>query len=290
VRRMAVLRFDVDTELCLREGVEPLCEVAERYGVPLTFFVNPGRAIDRGLLLREALPGRSRGEEEDRATRFGSVTKLGRAETLRLLLTNPRSLPARSGMVRRILDGGHEVGLHGGHNHATWQRNARRWSRGRVAAEVAWGKCRLEAAAGRAVTSFASPGWTSPDALAEILASDGFAVIADVRDPCGVPETRQTPSGAIASVPNTLAGEPGGVGYLENRRAAGLMDDAVLAEFDELLAEERPYLCLYDHPFYAGRHAVPLFERMLERILAREYEVVTCAQAGERALSTEGPA
>jgi len=189
-------------------------------------------------------------------------------------------------MVRRILDGGHEVGLHGGRNHATWQRNACHWSRERVAAEVAWGKRRLEAAAGRDVTSFASPGWTSPDALAEILASDGFAVIADAREPCGVPGVLHTPSGSIASVPNTLAGEPGGVGYLENRRAAGLTDDAVLTEFDSLLAEERPYLCLYDHPFYAGRHAVALFERMLERILAREYEVVNCAQAGERALST----
>ena len=175
--RQAVLRFDVDTDLCLREGVEPLCEVAERYGVPLTFFVNPGRAIDRGLLLREALSGRSGQAKGARAPAFGSVAKLGRVETMRLLLANPRILPAQAAMVRRIVEGGHELGLHGGHNHATWQRHARQWSRDRVAAEVAWGKARLEQAAGSAVTAFASPGWTSPDTLPDVLASQGFDVL-----------------------------------------------------------------------------------------------------------------
>lgn len=281
-QKTCVLRFDVDTELCLREGVGPLCEIAERHGVVLTFFVNPGRAIDRGLLLHEAISRSAGHGDTERAPAFGSVKKLGLGETLRLLVTNPRNLPAQAAMVRRIVDGGHEVGLHGGHNHATWQRHACEWSRERIAAEVAWGKARLEEAAGRAVTSFASPGWTSPPALADALVSQGFDVMADTRDVGGAPERLWTPSGGIASVPNTLAGEPGGVGYLESRKAAGLTDDSILAEFDERLVDGLPYLCLYDHPFYAGRHAVGLFERMVERILERGYEVVTCAEAGRR--------
>ena len=283
LRKTCVLRFDVDTDLCLREGGEPLCAVAERHGVALTFFVNPGRAIDRGLLLREAISRRAVHGDTERAPAFGSVKKLGLGETLRLLVTNPRNLPAQAAMIRRIIDGGHEVGLHGGHNHATWQRHACDWSRERVAAEVAWGKARLEEATGRAVTSFASPGWTSPPALADVLVSQGFDVMADARDKGGAPERLWTPSGEIASVPNTLAGEPGGVGYLESRKAAGLTNDTILAEFDERLLDRLPYLCLYDHPFYAGRHAVGLFERMVELILARGYEVVTCAEAGRRA-------
>ncbi|PSQ92413.1 MAG: hypothetical protein BRD57_02810, partial [Proteobacteria bacterium SW_6_67_9] len=269
------MRFDVDTECGLREGVEPLCEIAERYGVPLTFFVNPGRAIDRGVLLREALSGQSRPAKGARAPAFDSVAKLGRGETLRLLLANPRALPAQAAMVRRIVDGGHDLGLHGGHNHAIWQRHARQWNRDRVAAEVVWGKARLEQAAGGAVTAFASPGWTSPDTLPDVLASQGFNVIADTRDAQGVPERWQMPSGAIASVPNTLAGEPGGVGYLETRKAAGLTDEAILGEWHTILAGQPAYQCLYDHPLYAGRHALALFERLVETVLSHGFEVTT---------------
>lgn len=284
-RRLCILRFDVDTELCLREGVEPLCRLAERHGVPLTFFINPGRAIDRGMLLREALVGKGGSEHGQRAPAFGSVKKLGRGETLRLLVTNPRTLPAQAEMVRRLVEGGHEAGLHGGHNHATWHRRADRWSDDKLAAEVAWGRARLEEAAGSSVTSFASPGWTSPPELPKVLADQGFTVIADTRDARGVPERLGTASGDIASVPNTLAGEPGGVGYLESRHAAGLTDEAIVGEFDEMLASGPAFLCLYDHPFYVGRHAVGLFERMVERLLEHGYEVVTCAEAGSRALA-----
>ncbi|WP_346426825.1 polysaccharide deacetylase family protein [Wenzhouxiangella sp. XN201] len=275
----------MDTELCLREGVEPLCEIAERHGVSLTFFVNPGRAIDRALLLRETLARMAVRGKSQRAPAFGSVKKLGLGETLYLLARNPRTLPVQAAMVRRIIDGGHEVGLHGGHNHATWQRHACQWSRHRVAAEVAWGKACLEEAAGWAVTSFASPGWTSPPCLADTLASQGFVVIADTRDERGVPEKLRTPSGDIASVPNTLAGEPGGAGYLESHKAAGLTDEAALEELDKTLVDRRPYLCLYDHPFYSGRHAAGLFERIVELVLERGYEVVTCAEAGHRLLA-----
>lgn len=285
LRKTCVLRFDVDTELCLREGVKPLCKAAERCGVSLTFFINPGRAIDRGLLLSEALSGNTGRRNTEHAPAFGSVKKLGHSETLRLLIRNPRTLPAQRAMVRRLVAGGHEVGLHGGHNHATWQRNACRWDRERVARDVAWGRARLEEAAGCAVTSFASPGWTSPPELADILAAQKFSVMADARDAHAVPERLCTSSGYIASVPNTLAGEPGGIGYLESRRAAGLTDQAVLAGLDDILVEAPPYLCMYDHPFYAGRHAIGLFERIIERILGQGYEVVSCAEAGRRALN-----
>lgn len=76
LRKTCVLRFDVDTELCFREGVEPLCEIAERHDVVLTFSVNPGRAIDRGLLLREAISPRAAHGDTERAAAFGSVKKL----------------------------------------------------------------------------------------------------------------------------------------------------------------------------------------------------------------------
>ncbi|WP_435103704.1 polysaccharide deacetylase family protein [Arhodomonas sp. AD133] len=284
MRPCAVLRFDVDTELCLREGVEPLCRTAERHDARLTFFVNPGRAIDRRLLAHETLFATSKKAGVERAPAFGALSKLGRAETIRLLMTNPRILPHQTAMVRRILDGGHEVGLHGGHNHATWQRKAGEWSREQLTREVCWGKTHLEAAAGGPVRSFASPGWNSPDLLPDVLIEQEFEAIADFRHPNAGPKRLRTSTGLITSVPNTLAGEPGGVGYLETRRAAGLSDEAILAELDVELAHHRPYICLYDHPFYAGRHAIGLFERVMEHVLAHGYDVITCSEAAWRTL------
>lgn len=279
MRPTAVLRFDVDTELCLREGVGPLCSVAQRYGVPLTFFINPGRAIDRALLMREVVTRRRNGIGSERAPALGAIAKLGRRETIRLLALNPTTLPGHARVVRRLAEAGHEIGLHGGRNHAAWQRGAFDWDRKRLVADVTWGKRRLEAATGSTVSAFASPGWTSPRQLPGVLKDLGFEILADERDSAGIPHGGQEAYGGLVLVPNTLAGEPGGVGYLESLHAAGMSDAEALSELEGVLARRPSFLCLYDHPFYAGRHALELFGGVIERLLRNGYRIKTVGQA-----------
>lgn len=285
VNRQAVLRFDVDTELCLRAGAAPLCRIAESYGVPLTFFVNPGRAVDRPRIVADLFHARGRGRQCNRAPSLSAKRKLGYWELVRLLVTNPRVLPRQAEWVRRLFEGGHHVGLHGGRNHATWQRGAMQWSEDRVEAEVAWGKLLLEQAAGHPITSFASPGWTSPPALPDVLARNGFSIIADDHEPRSVPGWRSTKDGQLLSVPNTLAGEPGGVGYFESLRASGLDSAALLTELERVVREGHSFLCVYDHPFYVGRRELAVFEGAIEMLLAHGYTVVTPTRIWQDAVS-----
>ncbi|WP_081621785.1 MULTISPECIES: polysaccharide deacetylase family protein [unclassified Thioalkalivibrio] len=277
-RRQCILRFDVDTELCLREGVPALEAIARRHETPLSLFVNPGRAIDRGALFKEALrgfSGQSTTRPPDRPPALSARDKLGMRETGRLLLNNPPTLAQHAGTIRRLAGSGHYIGLHGGHNHAAWQRHAYSWPEDRVRREVDWGRQQLQEAANQPVTGFASPGWTSPENLPDILIQKGFRVLADERsERCPYPH--ETTHGQILSVPNTLAGEPGGTGYFESLRFRfGKDEQAARNEIDSALETAQPYLCLYDHPFFVGRHAVELFSHLVTRLLALGYEIVT---------------
>ena len=87
VQRFLCLRFDVDTELCLREGTPRLRALARATGTQFTFFVNPGRAIDRGQSILRAF---RRARTEDSGAQFRPYEKLGRKEWLRLLAEQPK--------------------------------------------------------------------------------------------------------------------------------------------------------------------------------------------------------
>ena len=275
VQRFFCLRFDVDTELCLREGTPQLRALARATNAKFTFFVNPGRAIHRGQSLTAALQRR---RAENSGARFRPYEKLGRTEWLRLLAENPNALPRQGSEVKRLLDDGHDIGLHGGRNHASWQRNAHLWPVSRLADEIEFGLERLSRILPTRPTLFASPGWNSPPVLGKLLAARGFRLLADDHGRHGVPTTLNGWS-EMLSAPTALSGEPGGVGFIEHHRARGWQDERLLAELSGVLAAGHPFICLYDHPFYAGRMEKALLEKIIRLAQSRHYTITTMTEA-----------
>lgn len=268
------LRFDVDTERCLVEGVPRLLALGERLDAPFTFFVNMGRAVCRRPVRREAATC---------APKLPPRRKLGAGPFLRTVLLNPRVGAGRPDIVRAIAAAGHEVGLHGGCNHGAWQHGAMGWDARRVADEVAWGVDRLRAAGAGPIRAFASPGWTRPPALPEVLSHHGFDVLADDHG-TGPGRWAGLDNGArLISVKTNLLGEPCGVGYLETLRADGLDDDAILARFERDLDGSGGLAVAYDHPVYAGLHGIELLARMVAAARARGFRVATLSEVADHA-------
>ena len=122
-----------------------------------TFFVNMGRAVDRCATLLATGGGKG-------AAQLSAREKLGLPGYLIAAVLNPKVGAGRPGIIRRALREGHEVGLHGGRNHGTWQAGARKWNARRIAREVGYGLTEMQKAIGplERVRGFASPGWVGP--------------------------------------------------------------------------------------------------------------------------------
>jgi len=265
-------RFDVDTPRCLNEGMPALLDLAQKLGVKFTFFVNPGRAVSRHV------PPSHNGSQPT-APKLSSLRKLGWRSYVYTATINPRlSRIDRAGQVARAVAEGHEVGLHGGRNHALWQRHAHDWHEDKVRSEIEWGMAALRGMGVTEIKSFASPGWNTPPGLEVILPDYGIDVLADDHGPeCeGV---TQLADGHAILVPTNLVGEPGGVGYLEWCTAQGLEPDDVLALFaEQFRIDDKDCYVLYDHPCFAGREGLPLLRKLIQFTQSQNKRIATVTE------------
>lgn len=259
------LRFDVDTFQCMHQGVPRLLELAEHYEVPITFFVNMGRAVSYRELLRKL---GQRPCPDDTAPgptpKISPLKKIGLRGILYTLLANPR-VGLSSRLLTEIESRGHEIGLHGGRNHATWQNSAHAWTTERLNNELHWGLGAMKNAGVGPPRSFASPGWNSPNALPALLKQNDFTVIADRhsidhngRD-SGQSNTR------LRSINTNLVGQPGGVGYLESCAARQLTFTDMAAEARQAL-DRFTDVVIYDHPAYAAGRGFARLRTLIEAL------------------------
>ncbi len=261
----------------MRDGVPNLLRLAkENDEAKFTLFVNMGRAVSRWAMIRDAFRAKGR-KEKTPVTKLTLTQKLGVRSCLAAAVLNPLVGSNHAAILRSAEEAGHEIGLHGGMNHATWMRDADRWPEERVRREVAWGLQRLEQAGVSRPVGFSSPGWNGPACLPGILAAEGFEYLADVHDPTDR-EIRANAEAGLGRIPTNLVGEPGGVGYVENLRARGLDDAAILDQFAGEL-ESRPLAIVYDHPGYVGRIELPLVEEMFRIARRMGFKVMTLGEA-----------
>jgi peptidoglycan/xylan/chitin deacetylase (PgdA/CDA1 family) len=278
VDRYFCFRFDVDTHRCIRRGVPNLVDLGDRMDAPFTFFVNMGRAVSRARLL-------SRGTA-DVAAKLPGRAKLGARDALVAAILNPYVGAGSPGVVNVAIDAGHEVGLHGGANHADWQADAHLWAPRRVREEVAAGLRVMEEATGHRPQGFASPGWNAPDSLPGILEELGFRYVADRHGPEagegkeGKGDVRVAPeTERLADIRTAITAEPGGVAYLENLRARGVGDEDIRTDFRERLQYAGRLAVVYDHPYFAGIRELDMVRDMVEMARDLGFRVVRLVDA-----------
>lgn len=275
--RYLCLRFDVDTHRCIRTGVPNLLDLAARIGARFTFFVNMGRAVSRTRALRRLVRGARRTPAT--AAKLPARVKLGPWDALVAALLNPRVGAGSPGVLDDALAGGHEIGLHGGTNHAAWQAAAPDWSRAHLEEEISSALGRLVAVTGRDPRGFASPGWTSPEGLPLLLEELGFRYVADAHGPRHPALSRPDGCRRLLSVRTNLCGEPGGVAYLEHLRARGLDDRAIREDFRGRLRSAGRLAVLYDHPYFAGIRELALLEELVAVAAEEGFRLVRLGEA-----------
>ena len=253
------IRFDIDTLECV-DGIPQILSLADRECVKLTFYANFGKTVSLKSSLHAFVTGREKASKVH-IYKLPSYRKQSSLNLFRTVALNPKLANFKSQSWRILAESAHEVGLHGGRNHAVWQRNANFWDLPRIQDELDWGCDLFESLFGRSPEGFASPGWVSPASLSQVLLNNGFVYCAD-RNQAGRPAF--SPQGeSIALINTNILGEPGHVGFLEHCYVKGLSEADMLTEFDRLLLEGE-HNVMYDHPGFTSLLGLDYLRAVIE--------------------------
>lgn len=262
-----VFRFDIDTHKCIRDGVPRLLDIAEQYHIGFTFFLNVGRAISLRDSIGSLMEGK-RAVVSEQIQMMSALEKLGGIDYVQAALFNPQ-LICYTKQVGRLLKSDCEVGIHGGKNHALWHKYAADWGIDKLEYEIKWALMKLKKQGGMNFLpkGFASPGWTSPPALEEVLSKCGFKYCADYK--CKNEERVIKKGKFLNYVGVNLLGEPGGVAFFENCRVKGYSTDRILEMVFEYI-NQHDITVVYDHPYYAGIRETECIRQIIESVQKME--------------------
>ncbi len=279
-RGVFALRFDVDSVTCLEQGVPALLELGERRGVRFTFFVNMGRSFSwrhtvGRMLGSKRAPATSEGTTPSPPNKLAATAKLGRSGVLKTLLMNPRLGWRYRPALDRLFEEGHELGLHGGSNHATWQ-----YALDELGEEGLERHVRPSFAAFRdrygQPGGFASPGFRYNEAVLNLMDDEGFEYASDMagEQPFRPPRPAGGRHYTHFQVPVNVIGEDG-IPVIEQGLALGRSSARIVRDAVERIHGRR-FALMYGHPYVEG-----VKWRLLDAILAElsdDYEIVTVAE------------
>ena len=275
-------RFDADTHACVSRGIPRLVELGNRLDVKFTFFVNMGRSFDARITVAKAV---ARWLQGGRRGSLSAASKLGWREALVAAILNPKAGRSNPDILQAAVRSGHEIGLHGGRNHAWWERSAQRWSAERLNRDIETALRWLEDCGVPAPNAFSSPAWNSPAALLRLLPMHGIRILADTYDPAWNGPKAQ---GGLLGMPTNITAEPATAGYLEIMWLRGWSHARVAEDFRTQLASKRQFAMVYDHPFFAGIHALDQVAELVEIAQDEGFLVETISTAAEALSVTTG--
>ncbi len=272
-------RFDVDSVRCCAQGIPRLMEAADRLGVRFTFYLNLGHTFNWKHTLRH-VARKQLGRVAAGSPRHPSLPtrrKLRPLDVLDTMLLNPQLGRRFRRTFGRLGDAGHELGLHGGTDHALWQRALSDLSDQQLddLLRPAYEGFRRDYGRPR---GFASPGFRCDDRVLRLTDDYGFDYGSDLP---GERPFRPAVGGTTLAhyqVPVNVVGE-GTVPLVEQMLALGCADEEIVQAAAGAI-RERSFALMYGHPFVEGVRA-DLIERIVREV-ADTHEVVTVEEYLQR--------
>ncbi|MBI2932080.1 MAG: polysaccharide deacetylase family protein [Planctomycetes bacterium] len=261
------LRVDVCTYHGLRDGVPGVLEVLRRVRARATFFVAFGPDASGLALLRLLKPSFAM-----KMLRTNAVGSYGLATAFYgTILPAPLVGAGLTGMVRRIRDEGHEVGMHGW-DHRRWQDRLPSYPRERLDREFERMVGAYREALGAEPASFAAPAWRVTRGLLELEEAAGLAWASDVRGGRPFLPRFEGRDFAVAQVPVTLPTLDEG---LVTRSREDFVEEVV-----RQVGAQSDYVCYAAHAEMEGRGYRGELESILRRVDRTVVPLSEAARAG----------
>ncbi len=113
-------RFDIDGVGDIEKGVPRLLDLARNLGVHFSFYVNMGKSVNLKWALLNKI---SKLQKKDKIKGVSLVGRHGKLGVMKALFKNPYIGLRYKSLLLQLISEGHELGLHGGMDHALWQYN-----------------------------------------------------------------------------------------------------------------------------------------------------------------------
>ncbi len=177
MRKTIGVKVDVDTFEGMRHGVPVLLDVFQRYDIKASFFVpmgkdHTGRTVKRVFTRKGFLK---------KAGRVGVLSTYG-VKTLMygLVLPGPQIARKNITLIRKILDSGHELGIHG-YDHVRWHDSIKHFDETDTRREIDRLLTVYRIIVGDEARSFAAPGWMINPFVLKVFEEKGLVYSSDTR-------------------------------------------------------------------------------------------------------------
>lgn len=271
-------RFDIDTIVDVQRGVSELLKLAKELDIQFSFYVNMGKPFSLRLyainevksLLTKVL---RRGESKrDRMRKMSVFRKLGFLGVLDTVIKNRQLGICYRKELFRILDAGHELGLHGGMNHAVWQYNLNSLSNEQIEYLFVPAYESFSNFFGKP-GGFCSPGFVYNGYVLELLDRFDFLYGADMEGEVPFHPSLgnqrylhfQIPVNIIGSCKASLISQLLAIGMSREEIARSVLEEI----------KKRATAVMYGHPSIEGLKAADILKDVILDARAAKYEVVT---------------
>lgn len=258
--KCCLLRVDIDFHAGLKRGVPALLDDLREYGGHAGFYVVMGPDTMHRHASRVGRKGYLRRLISMNPVRI--IRIFGAREILlgRLLPSRPVG-PSCPGVLARITEEGHDLGVHG-YDHYWWAENAYAADFANLKEEIDRGWESFRAVTGREPVTWASPNWRTTDEVVRCLAARKVPYLAECRG--RHPFFTLLADGTCIRVPHLPITLPA----LHELRQRGFSPEKAVDEIVRL-AGEGGYQMLAAHDYYEGMLARRTW-RLLLAALARE--------------------
>ena len=240
------LRIDIESDKGISEGVPKVLNLLKKYNLKASFYITMGGESNFLELLKHKQKIKSSGE---RGIQIWSLK-----DKIRMALF-PKDFVIRNlKILKRIIDEGHELGLHG------WKH--REWSRGlekiNIEKTIRRSKIKYFGLFGREPTSWASPGFNINNLVLKVLKKNRIKFISDFSG-----KTIKNYNG-IKNVPITITGHNRTpiIEYLVSKR----FSDEKIVEYLKKEIKKTSLASIYIHGMFEARFKLNILEEIFKFI------------------------
>ena len=271
-----VLKVDVDTAVGLTDGVRRLADIMAALGVKASYFISMGPDNSGRALKRVFRPGFLRKQlNSGAAGAYGPLTMC-----YGILLPAPIIGKKAPGLFNRLINEGHEVGLHGW-DHVFWHDRLKNLSARRTEEQLDLACGLFHDITGFSPVTFASPGWQITETALSAMVERGISHVSCTR---GESPFRPLVNGRalpVVELPTTLPTMDevlGGGGVGPDEAGAALAEKVIPGRLNVFTM----------HAEVEGRQMAPAFTDFCRRLLDRGVRFVRLVDAAQEAAAA-GP-
>ncbi len=242
------MRWDIDHLFCLEKGVPNILSVCRDYSIKCTFFINLGKSLNLKEWLFKSFTKSIHKLTDTKSINI--IKKIGYYNLFKILMLNPDVGLRRIDILHRIIDEGHELGLHGAMDHMLWSRNIKNLPEAQINAILEEAKEKYTKKIEREIFGFAAPGfaWSAKTILC--LERKGFAYTGDIEGNEPFYPEIDNHKYNIMCIPVTVIG-PDTVPIIEYYAAYGKNDEEITSITCNKISEKN-FAVLYGHPSFEG--------------------------------------